>query len=87
MPYPNEHAARVHDPGGYTSFARKQLAPGIWAIFGVKSGRSEIQAYRFDREKFTVKAARAWLIAHNVKVILFEPASKEMTEAIRSKVK
>lgn len=84
MPYPSEHAARVHSPGGYTSFARKQIAPGISAVLGIKGGKSEIQAYRFDKNKFTAAQARAWLKEHNVNYLSFEPAeNQEMNKRIR----
>jgi hypothetical protein len=56
-PYPNEHAARITDPGQYDSFARVNdaLGDGIDAIYGVKDGEgSELQAIRFDAARFTV---------------------------------
>ena len=77
MPYPNEHAARVSDPKQYDSFARKTIAPGISAVLGIKNGKSEIQAYRFDRKKFTPAQAKKWLADHDIKVMAFEPASNE----------
>jgi hypothetical protein len=84
MPYPNEHAARIHQPGQYDSFARKNIAPGVDAIFGIKDGKSEIQAYRFDRGKFTPEQAKKWLAEHNIEYIDFEPASnQEIDAAIR----
>jgi hypothetical protein len=75
VPYPNEHAGRVHDPKQYESFARKKIANGISAIFGVKNGKSEIQAYRFDKDVFTPEEAKKWLDDHNIKLISFEKAS------------
>jgi len=41
MPYPLEHSARIHSPEGYKSFARKTIAPGIDAIFGIKGGKQK----------------------------------------------
>ncbi len=87
MPYQNEHAARIHDPSGYTSFARKQIASGIDAIFGVKNGKSEIQAYRFNRKVYTAAQAKAWLKAHKITYIAFEPATGGMNESIRSRAR
>ena len=87
MPYPNEHAARIHPPANYQSFARKTIAPGIDAIFGIRAGKSEIQAYRFDAKKFTEKKARAWIAKQGLKVILFEPASGAINRSIREKAK
>lgn len=87
MPYPSEHAARIHPPANYQSFARKNIAPGIDAIFGIRGGRSEIQAYRFDAKKFSASQAKAWLSKHQVKVLMFEPASEEVNKDIREKAK
>jgi hypothetical protein len=85
MPFPSEHAARIHDPSAYTSFARKTLTPGIDAIFGIKKdGKSEIQAYRFDRKRFTPAMAKKWLKDHDIKPMTFEDASnKKANTAIR----
>jgi len=80
MPYPNEHAARIHDPSKYDSFARKQVAPGVDIILGIKGGKSEAQAYRFDRKKFTASEARAWLKKNNIHPISFEPATGKEAE-------
>lgn len=78
MPYPTEHSARLKSPGSYIRFRRQndKFGPGIHAIFGVtKAGKAELQAIRFDRKKFTVAQAKAWLKAHKHKPIKFEPAS------------
>lgn len=87
MPYPNEHAARMHDPGKYEKFARKNIAPGVDAVLGIAGGKSEVQAYRFDRKKFTAAEARAWLKAKNLKPISFEPATGKEAETEMPKVK
>jgi hypothetical protein len=79
MPFPNEHAARIKSPGQFTSFARKALpgVSGIDQVLGIKDGVSETQALRFDKSKWTVAEARAWLRAHpRFKVMSFEPAKK-----------
>jgi len=57
------------------------------AIYGIRAGRSEIQAYRFDAKKFTEKQARAWIAKQGLKVILFEPATGEVNKSIREKAK
>jgi len=78
MPYPNEHAARLKEPSRYERFRREndKFGPGIHAIWGITSdGKSELQAIRFDADKFTVAEAKAWLEEHGHKPILFEPAS------------
>jgi hypothetical protein len=81
MPYPAEHAARIKQPGSFQaeSFRRVTLASGVSAIMGKLKGSSSmtIQAYRFDRKKFTAEQAKKWLADHDVKPISFEPASNE----------
>jgi len=79
MPYPNEHAARINSPGKYDQFRRKNdaLGRGIDVIYGIKNGKTEIQAIRFDGEKFTLEQARKWLKDHNVKPLSFEAAVKK----------
>lgn len=78
-PYPNEHAARITDPDQYQGFRRMndELGDGIDIILGVKDGESEIQAIRFDAEKFTADEARQWLEDNGYDPILFEPATEE----------
>lgn len=76
-PYPNEHAARLTDPDQYDGFARvnDQFGPGIDAIFGIKDGESELQAIRFDADRFTAEEARNWLAEHDYEPIEFEEAT------------
>jgi len=83
MPYPNEHAARQKDPSGYDRFARshpKGWPAGVDAIYGIKNGKSEIQAVRFDKSKWTVDAAKKWLKENGFKTSGFEPAAKKVTK-------
>lgn len=77
MPYPIEHAARLHDPAGYDRFRREndKFGSGIHAIWGIKNNKAELQAIRFDAGKFTAAEARAWLKDHDYQPILFEPAT------------
>jgi len=79
-PYPNEHSARLTSPGKYTRFARKNNAfgTGIHAIYGIKEGKSELQAIRFDSSDFTVAEAKKWCKDHDYEPILFEPAVKKV---------
>lgn len=80
MPYPNEHSARMHDPGKYVRFRREndKFGSGIDAIWGITGdGTVELQAVRFDASKFTADEARAWLKEHNMEPISFEAASAE----------
>lgn len=88
MPYPNEHAARVREPGSFQSdsFRRINIAPGVDAIIGRLKGETSttVQTYRFDKSKFTAAEARKWLAAHDVTVISFEAATNDqMNAAIR----
>ena len=64
MPYPEEHACRLNDPGKYDRFARKNCEQKhngkcIDVIYGIKSGKSEIQALRYPKKIWEVAAARA----------------------------
>jgi len=79
-PYPNEHAARIASPDKFDKFRRQndKFGAGINVIWGITSdGKTEIQAIRFDKDKFSVEDARKWLTDHEYKPIEFEPASSE----------
>lgn len=79
-PYPNEHAARLNDPDKYTGFRRRNDAggPGIDFIFGILAGGgTELQAIRFDKNRYTVAQAKAWLKDHDHTPIMFEEATGE----------
>lgn len=80
MPFPNEHAARLHDPDKYDSFRRDNDAggAGVDFIYGIlPGGGTELQAIRFDKNRFTPAEARDWLSKHDFKAILFEEATGE----------
>jgi len=83
-PYPNEHAARLTDPAQYDEFARETDAggPGIDFIYGIKDNKSEIQAIRFDADRYSEADARAWLDEHDFEPIEFEPATNERVEVM-----
>lgn len=76
MPYPNEYAARIKNPGLFEkdSFRRKTIKPGIDIIIGRLKGESSMstQAYRFDKKKFTAQTAKAWLSKNKIPYISFE---------------
>jgi len=78
-PYPNEHAARISDPAKYDEFAREADAggPGIDFIYGIMDGESELQAVRFDADRYSAAEARAWLEEHEFEPIEFEEATGE----------
>ena len=79
-PYPHEHAARMHEPGDFQSdsFRRIGITDGISAIIARPKGseKTKVQAYRFDRSKFTAEQAHAWLSKHNLKPKNFEAAKE-----------
>ena len=76
-PYPNEHAARLKDPGQYDSLRRvnDEGGNGVDFIYGIKEGESEVQAIRFRSSVFTAAEARAWLAEHDFDPIEFEEAT------------
>ncbi len=80
-PYENEHAARLKDPDKYDRFRRtnNKFGDGIHAIWGIEDQgegdpKVELQAIRFNKEKFTAEEAKKWLKENHYKCILFEPA-------------
>jgi len=81
-PYPNEHAARLRDPGQYDDFRRvnDEFGEGIDAIYGLKDDTSELQAIRFDKTKFSADEARNWLSDNDYDPIEFEAAMEEKSE-------
>ena len=89
-PYPNEHAARVRDPGDFeaNSFRSKELpkANGVRIILGRLKGQTTTttQAYRFPIESFTADEAKTWLKDHDVKGASFEPAKKAEKDIVGS---
>jgi|GEM_PF-162326 len=83
-PYPNEHAARLRDPGQYDRFRRRNNAAGkgVDFIFGIKEGESgaELQAIRFKLSEFSAAEARAWLRERDYEPIEFEEATGERSK-------
>ena len=76
-PYPNEHAARLKDPGQYDSLRRvnDEGGNGVDFIYGIKEGTTEVQAIRFRSSVFTAAEARTWLADHDFDPIEFEEAT------------
>ena len=83
-PYPNEHAARLRDPGEYDRFRRKndEGGEGVDFIFGIKEGEegAELQAIRFRLSEFTAAEARAWLRERDYEPLEFEEATGERSK-------
>lgn len=70
MPYPNEHACRINSPNKYTSIRRKNcdMKSGgkcLDVIYGIKGGKSEIQAYRYKKTIWSASSARSHCQSHN----------------------
>jgi len=89
-PYPDEHAARVRDPGDFQkdSFRSKELPKSdVRMIIGKLKGETTttVQSYRFPKDKFTVAQAKKWLKDNDVKYVEFEPA-KETKESLDFKI-
>lgn len=64
-PYVGEHACRLNSPTKYTSFARKNCymkhnSKCVDVIFGIKAGKSEIQAIRMPTENWSEMAAKTY---------------------------
>jgi len=90
-PYPNEHAARLQDPGKFDKFRRKadgtlfnkvKVPDTIDVIWGhLKDGEDDdwaAQALRFPVKNWTAAEARAWLKENDVKYMGFEAAEKSL---------
>ncbi len=80
MPYPNEHACRINEPGKYDKMRRQNntgKTPDM--IFGIKGGKLEVQAYRFPKERFSESEARSFCQKHDGS---FESASNKEQEEI-----
>lgn len=85
MPYPNEHACRINEPEKYEK-VRRQNGSGDKPdmIFGIKDGKSEVQAFRFSIDRFTEAQARAFCEKEGGK---FEPAEETMKEEVETEIK
>ena len=78
-PYPNEHAARLTDPDQYDRIRRvnDEFGAGIDAIYGIKDETAELQAIRFDADRFSPAEARQWLSENDYSPMEFEEATGE----------
>lgn len=62
-PYPNEHACRLEEPSQFDSFARRNNAAQVDGkridhIFGIKNGKSKLQAMRYPKDVWQASDAR-----------------------------
>lgn len=71
MPYENEHACRINDPNKYPKIRRincdrKSGGKCIDVVYGIIGPKqSEIQAYRYPTEIWSVSSARSHCKSHN----------------------
>lgn len=87
MPFPNQHAARLTDPDKYSDFRTfipEGFPAGIQVILGIKDDKSEFQAIRADKAKWSVAKFKDWLAQNNFDPILFEPAMHSNSKAAKS---
>lgn len=86
MPYPNYHSARIEEPDKYKEkkYGTDKFGPGIDVVWGITDkGKTEVQAIRFDAEKWTVAKAKKWLKDHpEHKPIGFEAATEASHGAV-----
>jgi hypothetical protein len=88
MPYPNYHSARISDPAQYDThaYSKGKFGKGIDAVFGIKDGKSSLQAIRFDKTRWSSKQARKWLSKHGHKPLAFEQARQDEVAKSRAVV-
>lgn len=84
MPYPNEHSCRLEDPGKYDRFNREKCGQKhedkcIDVIYGIKEGKSEVQALRYKKDIWDEDDARAHCESRDGK---FEPAADDEEKAL-----
>ena len=77
-PYPNEHSCRLKEPN-YDRYARKNCEVKVDGkcvdfIYGIKEGKSELQAMRYNKDIWTESSARSHC---NSKDGRFEPAGRK----------
>lgn len=83
MPFPNQHAARVRNPGDFVegSFVTltENMPKGLSIITGkLKDGGAlAAQSIRFSRENWTTERARKWLDEHDYEGATIEEATGE----------
>lgn len=74
MPMENFISARVESPKKYDKFryGKDVLGRGIDVVYGIKDNKTEIQAIRFDKEKFTKEEVKKWMKNHKKKFLSIE---------------
>ncbi|MEJ2658311.1 MAG: hypothetical protein P8012_14140, partial [Desulfobacterales bacterium] len=69
-PYQNEYACRLKPPGDFDKFSRincfkKSDGKCIDYIFGIKDGKTKVQAMRYKKKIWSEKDSRAHCSAHD----------------------
>lgn len=82
MPYPNYHSCRMNDPSKYEKIrtdknAMKVNGKSVDVLYGIKNGKSEIQAYRYPTSSFSEGEAKKHC---SDKSGSFHPAKKTSSE-------
>lgn len=73
----------MKDPGQFKEFRREndKMGDGVDVIWGIKDDdKTELQAIRFDKKKFTEDECTTWLKEHDMNPIKFEPAVEAASE-------
>jgi HK97 family phage prohead protease len=73
MPYPNEHACRILDPGQFVRFKRDNTKNPNVIIGFRKDGSSDLQAFRYPKDDWTADRAGKHCSEHEGR---FEPAGE-----------
>lgn len=90
-PYPNEHSARLIEPGDFdgdsfrrspdgTIYGTKNVPATAAVIWGRLKGQKQVtpQAIRFPTKDWTASKAKKWLKDNEIKHIRFEQATKSV---------
>jgi hypothetical protein len=72
-----EHEAVLQEAGKYDLLCRKDdlFDEGVFAVFGIRLGEADLQAFYFDANRFSAEQAREWLLAWRLEPISFRAAS------------
>lgn len=78
-----EHRASLLDPDQFDEFTREddKLGKGVSAVWGVRGGKTKLQAVRFDASEFSAEEAQEWLAEHNYDAAEFSTAEVPATKS------
>lgn len=90
MPYPNEHACRLHSPERYGEWGRvTRQSASVGKQYSVIRGRKksdgvwEDQAYRYDRNRWSADEARRHCRRHDGRFEAAAPRTQERRDHVR----